>query len=127
MGSLEVIAVDERISKILDLLPEKDSSYRALIYTENHEIHFWRILPGEWIYPHTHPNSDDIWYIVQGEGEYYITSKEKRMVRAGDITGATPRDIHGIYNSGTEDIIVYSVLAPLTVELNPAPDFEYPE
>ena len=84
-------------------------------------------LPGKWIYPHTHPNSNDIRYIVQGEREYYVTSKEKRMVRAGDITGATPRDVHGIYNSGTEDIIVYSVLAPLTVELNPAPDFEYPE
>jgi len=47
------------------------------------------------------------------------------MVKAGNITVATPRDVYGIYNSGTEDIIVYSVLAPLTVELDPAPDFEY--
>ena len=30
-------------------------------------------------------------------------------------------------NSGSEDIVVYSVLSPLPIEMEPAPDFEYPE
>jgi quercetin dioxygenase-like cupin family protein len=118
--------MDERIFKILDMLPSKGSSYREVIYTENHEIHLWRVLPREWIYPHTHPQSDDNWYIVQGVGEYYTTSIEKKTVRPGDIAIASPGDVHGLYNSGPEDIIVFSVLSPLPVETDEATGFEYP-
>ena len=119
--------MDERIANILEILPAKDNTYRELLYSENHEIHLWRIRPGEWIYPHTHPHSDDIWFMVQGEGEYYLTAKEKKTVGPGDITVATPGQVHGIFNSGSEDIIIYSVLAPLPVETDEAPGFEYPE
>lgn len=84
-------------------------------------------MPGEWIYPHTHPHSDDIWYIIQGTGEYYMSSKETKKIVQGDIAVATPGDVHGIFNSGSEDIMVYSVLSPLPIEIEPAPDFEYPE
>ena len=119
--------MDDRILKILDMLPNRENSYREVFSTTNHEIHIWRIMPGEWIYPHTHPHSDDIWYIIQGTGEYYMSSKETKKIVQGDITVATPGDVHGIFNSGSEDIIVYSVLSPLPIEIEPAPDFEYPE
>ena len=118
----------ERIFKLHEMTPSKGSTSMELIFkTVNHELYLWRVIPQEWIYPHIHPHSDDIWYIVQGEGEYYITAQEKKTVEAGDIATASPGEVHGIFNSGSEDIIVYSVLSPLPIEMEAAPDFEYPE
>lgn len=118
----------ERIFKITEMVPSKGSTSMEVIFkTSNHEIHLWRVIPGEWIYPHTHPNTEDIWYIVQGMGEYYTTAKEKRTVEPGDIAVASPGEVHGIFNSGSEEIIVFSVLSPLPVEIYEAPGFEYPE
>ena len=117
----------ERIFKIAEMIPDKGTTYREVILNaKNHEIHLWRISPGEWIYPHTHPDTDDIWYIVQGAGEYYTTSKEKKTVRTGEIALASPKEVHGIFNSGSEDIVILSVLSPLPVEIDLAPGFEYP-
>jgi quercetin dioxygenase-like cupin family protein len=121
------LIVPERIFKIAEIVPSKGSTYREIILNaKNHEIHLWRVSPGEWIYPHTHPHSDDIWYIVQGVGEYYTTSKEKKTVQPGDIAVASPRDVHGIFNSGSEDIVILSVLSPLPIEMDEASGFEYP-
>jgi quercetin dioxygenase-like cupin family protein len=118
----------KRILNILAAMPGKGRTYREPVYDcRNHEIHLWRVIPGEWIYPHTHPHTDDIWYIVQGQGVYYTTAQETQTVGAGDLTLASPDDVHGIFNSGAEDMIILSVLAPLPVEYAEAPGFEYPE
>jgi len=120
--------MSERIFKVFKMVPGKDSSYRKPIHNpRNHEVHLWRITPGEWIYPHTHPRTDDIWYIIQGTGEYFLTAEEKRIVKPGDMAIASPGEVHGIFNSGSEDVILLSVLAPLPVEIKEAPGFEYPE
>lgn len=117
----------ERITGISDVVPKKDKTYRKVIQdAENHEIHLWRVVPGGWIYPHTHPHSDDIWYIIQGGGDYYLDSDMKKKVKPGDMVVASPGDIHGIFNPGPEDIVILSILAPLPVEIEAAPDFDYP-
>lgn len=117
----------KRIFNIFETAPAKGRSYREAIYDcRNHEIHLWRIVPGEWIYPHTHPHTDDIWYIVQGHGEYYTTADNHRPVAPGDLAMASAEEVHGIYNSGTEELLILSVLAPLPVEYGEAPGFDYP-
>lgn len=118
----------ERIYTIHELVQSKGDTYLEVICrTKIHEIHLWRVSPGEWIYPHTHPENDDIWYFIQGVGEYYLTANETKTVKPGDIAVAPPGDVHGVFNSGSEDIIVYSVLSPLPVEIEMAPGFEYPD
>jgi len=120
--------MSERLFKLLEMLPSRDNTYRESIFNaENHEIHLWRITPGEWIYPHIHPHTDDIWYIIRGIGEYYTTSDEKKIVQPGDMALASPGEVHGIFNSGSEDIVILSLLSPLPVEIEEAPDFDYPE
>jgi quercetin dioxygenase-like cupin family protein len=119
--------MNERISNIPEMIPCRDITYRELIFTENNEIYLWRIRPGEWIYPHIHPDNDDIWYIVQGLGEYYTSSQEKRNVQTGEVSITTPGDVHGISNSGPEDMIILSVLSPLSIDVETAPGFEYPD
>lgn len=118
----------ERIFKIDDKVSGRgQSSLEVVFRSEIHEIHLWRVTPGEWIYPHTHPHNDDIWYIIQGKGEYYVSAQEMKAVEPGDIAVANPGDVHGLYNAGSEDIIVYSLLSPLPVEIEAAPGFKYPE
>jgi quercetin dioxygenase-like cupin family protein len=119
--------MNERISNIPEMIPCSDVTYRELIFTENNEIHLWRIRPGEWIYPHIHPDNDDIWYIIEGLGEYYTSSQEKRAVQAGDVAIAYPGDVHGMFNSRPEDMIILSVLSPLPIDVETAPGFEYPD
>lgn len=119
--------MSERIFKIFEKVPDIGRTYREPIYDcQNHEIHLWRITPGDWIYPHTHPHTDDIWYIVQGQGEYYTTASDNRTIGPGDLALASPEEVHGIFNSGSEDMIILSVLAPLPVEYGEAPEFDYP-
>lgn len=116
----------ERIFDLLEVIPEKANTYRELIFdAKNHEIHFWRIKPGDWIYPHTHPASDDIWYLVEGEGEYYIEVEKAVKLKKGYIALASPREVHGIHNIGDRDLIVFSVLSPLPVDIEEAPGFNY--
>ena len=117
----------KRIFNILETVPVKGRTYRAPLYDcRHHEIHLWRVIPGEWIYPHIHPRTDDIWYIIQGNGVYYTTANETHAVASGDLMLASPEEVHGIFNSGAEDIIILSVLAPLPVEYDAAPGFIYP-
>ena len=120
--------MSERILKIRKMVPsEGKTSLEVIFRSEIHEIHLWRVTPGEWIYPHIHPENDDIWHIIQGAGEYYMSVNETKTVEPGDIAAAAAGDVHGIFNSGYEDIIVYSVLSPLPVDIESAPGFEYPE
>lgn len=118
----------ERIFKIHDMISSKGSTSREVICkTEIHEIHLWRVIPEEWIYPHIHPHNDDFWYIIQGVGDYYLAANMKKTVGPGDIAIAAPEEVHGIFNTGSEDIIIYSVLSPRPIEIHVAPGFEYPE
>ena len=120
--------MSERIFKINEMVPARGITSMDVIFrSEIHEIHLWRVTPGEWIYPHIHPNNEDMWYIIHGEGEYYINSNETRIVEPGNIAVAKPEEVHGMYNSGSEDIIIYSVLSPRPVEIEEAPGFDYPE
>lgn len=116
-----------RIFNIFEVVQDKGRTYREPVYDcRNHEIHLWRVIPGEWIYPHTHPHTDDIWYVVQGQGRYYTTADESHAVGPGVLAFASPEEVHGIFNSGTEEMIILSVLAPLPVEYAEAPGFNYP-
>ena len=120
--------MSERLLKVSENVSNKGSTSLEVIFRSDiHEIHLWRIIPGEWIYPHIHPGSDDIWYIIHGKGEYYLNAEEIETVEPGDIAVAEPGEVHGLFNSGFEDLIVYSVLSPLPVEIEPVPGFEYPE
>ena len=117
----------ERMLKINEATPCKGKTSLEVIFRSKiHEIHLWRVVPGEWIYPHIHPGNDDIWHIIHGGGEYYLSSNETKTVETGDIAVASPGDVHGIFNSGSEDIIVYSVLSPTPVEIDAVPGFIYP-
>lgn len=67
--------------------------------------------PGEGHERHSHPESDEILYVVRGEGEQTV-GDETRDIEAGEMV-AVPRGVeHGTVNTGWEPLVLLAVYAP---------------
>ena len=70
-----------------------------------------RVAPGLETQPHYHPLTEDIYYILQGEGEMTI-GKEMQPVGPGDAIAIPPGAIHTIRNSGEQTLLFLCCCAP---------------
>ncbi|MFC4248817.1 cupin domain-containing protein [Natribaculum luteum] len=67
--------------------------------------------PGRGHELHTHPDSDEVLYVVSGEGEQTVAG-ETREVAAGEMI-YIPADVeHGTQNTGWETLKLLAVYAP---------------
>ena len=73
----------------------------------------WVIPPGEELPAHYHPETDDVWIILQGRGEYYLGQGRTRTIEAGMVIPAEKGDIHGVKNTGSELFVFAAVSAPM--------------
>ena len=63
---------------------------------------------------HKHPTTDELFYIVEGKGEFTVGNESVLVGPASVVYG--PADVfHGLINSGNSDMIVTSVQAPKPV------------
>jgi oxalate decarboxylase/phosphoglucose isomerase-like protein (cupin superfamily) len=70
-----------------------------------------KLEPGKGHERHTHPDSDEMLYVVRGEGEQEIAD-ETRALSAGDML-YVPRGVeHGTVNTGWEPLVLVAVYAP---------------
>ncbi|PYZ02485.1 cupin [Halogeometricum sp. wsp3] len=69
-----------------------------------------KLEPGKGHERHTHPESDEILYVVRGEGEQEVDD-ETRDIATGDMV-ASRRRRHGTVNTGREPLILFAVYAP---------------
>lgn len=73
----------------------------------------WYVKPGQKIPPHTHPNGQDTWTILSGEGQYYLDQNgSTKKITAGDIVVARTNDVHGVLNITDQPLIFVSVVCP---------------
>jgi mannose-6-phosphate isomerase-like protein (cupin superfamily) len=73
-----------------------------------------RVLPGETVRPaHSHPNSEELIYIINGEGKVMIEN-EVGDVRAGSAILFEQGKIHMLKNMGDTDMKVICFFAPAT-------------
>lgn len=75
----------------------------------------WVIPPGEGLPAHYHPETDDVWIILQGKGEYLLGKGETKTIEAGMVIPAEMGEIHGVKNTGTELFVFAAVSAPMPV------------
>ena len=64
---------------------------------------------------HKHPVSDELFYIVQGTGEFTVGSNSVIVGPTSAVYGPTGV-FHGLVNSGNSDLVLISVQAPKPVE-----------
>jgi len=79
----------------------------------------WVIKPGQTLQKHRHHDSDDIWVILQGEGLFYPEPDKAIPFRKGQVLVSEKGSCHGAKNTGTEDIVFVSIVAPVPADYDP--------
>lgn len=69
------------------------------------------LLPGEEIGEETHETSDQILFIVKGEGEA-VMNGETINIQKHSVVYVSANTSHNIINKGDEDMKLYTVYAP---------------
>ena len=80
-------------SEIRELLAYRNSCIRKQSLAEA------RLPPGGSTAPHHHPETEEIYYILEGQGRMQI-GDEVRDVSVGDAIAIPPGEIHTITNTG---------------------------
>ncbi|MFW6382548.1 MAG: cupin domain-containing protein [Haloferacaceae archaeon] len=70
-----------------------------------------RLEPGKGHERHTHPDSDEILFVISGEGEQAVAD-ETREIAAGELVFIPEGVEHGTVNTGWETLVLLAVYAP---------------
>jgi oxalate decarboxylase/phosphoglucose isomerase-like protein (cupin superfamily) len=83
------------------------------------------LLPGKGHERHNHPESDEILYILAGEGDQMIDDREPVRARPGDTFFIPMGAFHSTVNTGYEPMVILAVYAPAGAEdvLKTLPDY----
>ena len=106
-----------RIFKSAEFLQPTDGEPIRSVITESPAavIVAWYIQPNQEIPAHRHPQGQDTWTVLSGQGEYYLDrSGAKQLIAAGDVVIAPTGSVHGVFNHGDEALIFISVVSPAT-------------
>jgi quercetin dioxygenase-like cupin family protein len=104
-----------RIFASANFLQPADREPLRSVITETPEavVVAWYLKPGQEILPHIHPQGQDTWTILSGQGDYVIDQAGTRQpIVAGDVVVAPIGTLHGVRNSGTEPLTLISVVTP---------------
>ncbi len=69
------------------------------------------IEPGRAHQFHTHPNREEIIYILSGRAEQWI-GREHRILAPGEVGFIPKGEVHGTYNPFRERLVFLAILAP---------------
>lgn len=99
----------EHPGRFMRWLANKDS-----LQANNLSLCVIRVLPGESVRPaHSHPHSEEIIYIITGNGKVMIEN-EVGEVRAGSVILFEQGKIHMLKNTGDVEMKVVCFFAPAT-------------
>lgn len=80
----------------------------------------WLVQPGQRISPHVHPDGQDTWTVLAGQGQYQFDRQgNTRPIRVGDVVVAHRNDVHGVLNDGTVPLEIVSVVSPAEAGYKP--------
>jgi mannose-6-phosphate isomerase-like protein (cupin superfamily) len=92
-------------SEIRELLAHRNSCIQKQSLAEA------RVQPGMRTTPHYHPQTEEIYYILEGAGQMTIDD-ETRQVGPGDAIAIPPGAIHTISNPGSDNLRFLCCCAP---------------
>jgi len=67
--------------------------------------------PGEGHNFHTHPELEEVIYVLSGEVEQWV-EKEFRLMKAGEVAHIPPGLVHATFNSSKADAVILAILSP---------------
>jgi mannose-6-phosphate isomerase-like protein (cupin superfamily) len=92
-------------SEIKEILSPGNSSLRKQSLAEA------KVLPGRETKEHRHQSSEEIYYILRGEGRIKIED-EVREIGQGDAIPILPERRHKVWNTGAGDLIILCYCSP---------------
>lgn len=92
-------------SIIREILSPRNSSLK------NQSLAEATVLPGKSTAEHYHLKTEEIYYILRGQGKIFVEDEE-RMVKPGDGVVILPGKRHKICNIGNEDLVFLCCCAP---------------
>lgn len=88
---------------ITNILQEGDFHGKGRLFT--HSL----LKPGVSIGTHPHDGEFEVYYILSGEGTYNDNGVNK-IVRTGDVTVCPSGEVHGLENTGSEDLNMIALI-----------------
>jgi quercetin dioxygenase-like cupin family protein len=67
--------------------------------------------PGQVQHPHDHSDQDKFYYVVEGEGNFWL-GEEQIVVGAGNVVWAAAGVVHGVKNEGASRLTLLVGIAP---------------
>ncbi len=107
--------MSRRVFQVADhLQPNDGEPIRSVVHeTGDAAIVAWTVKPGQRISPHLHPSGQDTWTVIAGVGEYQVDASGATVrIAAGDIAVAPTGAVHGVLNTGSQDLVFVSVVSP---------------
>lgn len=92
-------------SQVRELLHPKNSRIKRLSVAEA------RIEPGAATREHLHRSSEEVYYILKGEGEIHVGG-EKARICEGDVVLIPPNSRHYVVNTQEEELIILCACSP---------------
>lgn len=69
--------------------------------------------PGEGLKSHLHPESEEVYYVVRGEGTVFLGKDKKPLAIDPDMAIYIPSgEIHGVENTGEDRLVICFFVAP---------------
>ena len=83
------------------------------------------LLPGQGHERHNHPDSDEILYILSGQGEQMVDDSDTFPVAAGHTVWIPKGQFHSTVNTGWDPLTLLAIYAPAGAEqaLKGLPDY----
>ncbi len=106
---------DPRVFQVAQYLQPNDGEpIRSVVCETSHAaIIAWTVKPGQRISAHLHPNGQDTWTVLRGEGAYQTDAAGATVpIAAGDVVVARAGAVHGVLNTGTVPLVFVSVVSP---------------
>ncbi len=81
--------------------------------TKNMTFSVGYFAPGEGLKSHLHPESEEVYYVVRGEGTVHLGEERKPLpIEPDTAIYIPPGKIHGVENSGEDRLVICFFVAP---------------
>jgi quercetin dioxygenase-like cupin family protein len=90
---------------------ERKMAKVALATTSRCQLDLYCVAPGQSQRPHTHPDQDKIYYVLEGAGRFALAGREERLTK-GEALVAEAGAEHGLFNDGNEPMLVLVMVTP---------------
>jgi len=81
--------------------------------TKNQLVAFGVFQPGEGLYPHIHPNSEEIYYVVKGQGTVFVKDQKTPMpIKTNQIIYIPANTPHCVTNTSQDDLLIAFIMTP---------------